>query len=123
MPKGFTKAWETLNEANIPVFAVRDNPRFSFDVPSCVEENGSDSTKCYIERENIVPTEGPWSKLENPPSNVHYVDLSDSFCGKEYCKPVVGNVLVYRDSHHLSATYARTLAPIIREKLMPILES
>ena len=123
VPKGFTKAWETLNEANIPVFAVRDNPRFSFDVPSCVEENGSDSTECYIERENIVPTEGPWSKLENPPSNVHYVDLSDSFCGKEYCKPVVGNVLVYRDSHHLSATYARTLAPIIREKLMPILES
>jgi len=28
---------------------------------------------------------------------------------------VVGNVLVYRDEHHITATYSRTMAPVFLE--------
>jgi len=122
IPDGYVDNWETLKEHDIPVFAVRDNPRFDFDVPSCVEENEGDLTECSVKREEIVPENDDWSKLENPPSNVHYVDLSDSFCGDEYCDPVIGNVLIYRDSHHITATYASTIAPILRKELMPVLK-
>lgn len=122
VPEGYVENWETLNEHDIPVFAVRDNPRFEFDVPSCVEEHGPNSLDCAVERKEIVPKNGPWTKLENPPENVHYVDLSDRFCDEEYCMPVVGNVLVYTDSHHITATYSSTLAPFVRDELMPILE-
>jgi hypothetical protein len=33
------------------------------------------------------------------------------------CPAVVGNALVYRDTYHLSATYARTLAPWLMRRL------
>lgn len=122
VPEGFVKQWEKLNKAGIEVFAVRDNPRFGFDVASCVEEKGANSRDCSVEREKVLPAESAWSKLENPPENVHYVDLSDYFCEKNYCKAVIGNVLVYRDSGHITATYSRTMAPILRDELMPLLK-
>ncbi|WP_087974062.1 acyltransferase family protein [Oceanobacillus rekensis] len=122
VPEGYVENWEILKQHSIPVFAVRDNPRLKFDVPSCVEEHGSDSLECAVEREEILPKEDPWSKLENPPDNVYYVDFTDRFCENQYCKSVVGNVLIYTDSHHITATYSSTLTPFVREALMPVLE-
>lgn len=122
VPDGYVEAWEILEEHDIPVFAVRDNPRFTFDVPSCVEENGADDLECAVEREEILPDNAPWYSLDNPPENVHYVDFTDRFCEDDYCKAVVGNVLVYTDSHHITATYSSTLAPFVREELVPLLK-
>jgi peptidoglycan/LPS O-acetylase OafA/YrhL len=45
------------------------------------------------------------------------VDLSDLFCPGERCPPIIGNVFVYRDAHHITATYMRTLAPMLAERL------
>jgi hypothetical protein len=38
------------------------------------------------------------------------LDMTDAVCRKDRCRAVEGNVLVYHDSHHLSATYVRTMA-------------
>lgn len=121
IPAGFLKQWKKLQVADIPILAVRDNPRFGFDVAACVDENGVFSSACSVNREDVLPTESPWDKLDVKPENVYYTDLSDYFCEDTTCKPVVGNVLVYRDDGHITATYAKTLAPILYEKLMPIL--
>lgn len=37
------------------------------------------------------------------------------------CPAVIGGVLVYRDRHHMTATYARSLAPILEQKLKELL--
>ena len=39
------------------------------------------------------------------------LDLSDAVCRADVCRAVEGNVLIYHDSHHISATYMRTLIP------------
>ena len=39
------------------------------------------------------------------------VDMNDAICGKDSCPAVVGNIVVLRDNHHLTATYALALAP------------
>jgi hypothetical protein len=39
------------------------------------------------------------------------VDVTDAVCPHDTCRAVIGNALVYRDRQHLSATFARTLAP------------
>ena len=36
--------------------------------------------------------------------------MNGYICPGDRCSPIVGNVLVYRDKHHLTATYAATLA-------------
>jgi hypothetical protein len=39
------------------------------------------------------------------------LDMSDAICRPDFCRPVEGNVLIYHGAHHLSPTYARTMAP------------
>ena len=48
---------------------------------------------------------------------LHRLDLTDVICDAEACPPVIGNVQVYRDKHHLSATFAATLAPALAPHL------
>jgi hypothetical protein len=42
---------------------------------------------------------------------VTYVDLRRFFCDASRCYSVVGGVVVYSDSHHLTGTYARSMGP------------
>jgi hypothetical protein len=37
--------------------------------------------------------------------------------GRRLCAPVIGNVLVYRDTYHMSATFAATLADWLERRL------
>lgn len=38
-------------------------------------------------------------------TGVTLIDLTDAICPTDPCAPVIGGVLVYRDDHHLTATY------------------
>jgi peptidoglycan/LPS O-acetylase OafA/YrhL len=48
------------------------------------------------------------------------IDLTGYFCS-DVCPPIIGNVLVYRDSHHMSATYSASLAGPLGDRLLPLL--
>lgn len=124
IPKGFVAQWERLEEAEVEVLALRDNPWFSKDIPSCVEENKNNLDECGGTKEELLGETVPWDDREKEmPENVTFTDFNDYICDDGQCDPVEGNVLIYRDAHHLTATYSRTLGPFVREKLMPILES
>ena len=51
------------------------------------------------------------------PSNVRSVDLTDRICRPDRCRAIEGNVIVYRDTSHVTATYMRSLAPFLRDAL------
>lgn len=38
-------------------------------------------------------------------------------CTETECPMVIGNVVVWRDAHHLTATYSRMLAPYLADRL------
>ena len=47
--------------------------------------------------------------------------LTDQICpGTGNCPVVINNTIVWRDQHHLTATFAATLAPAIDEQLVAI---
>ena len=48
---------------------------------------------------------------------VKLVDPRKVLCPDRRCPSVIGNVIVYRDTYHLSATFAKTLAPWLYERL------
>jgi hypothetical protein len=43
-------------------------------------------------------------------SGAKLVDMSAATCPVDPCPPIIGTRLVYRDNHHLTATFARSLA-------------
>ncbi|MBO1900611.1 acyltransferase [Leucobacter weissii] len=102
-----------LGELGIPVIGIRATPKFPFVVPDCLAEHDNDIAACSYPRAEIFDPhifEGQGLEL---PDNLSFVDLSDGLCGPTLCEPVVGNVLVYRDAGHMTATYAATLAPAL----------
>jgi hypothetical protein len=48
---------------------------------------------------------------------VRVIDAADRFCLGRLCPAVIGNVLVYRQTGHITATYAATLAPWLERRL------
>lgn len=118
VPTGFMDQWRKLDNAGVQVFAVRDTPWFDEDIPSCVEENADNLYECAEPRENVMADEKPWENIPDHPDNVSFYDYNDNVCDRDTCEPVAGNVLIYRDRHHLTATYARTLAPVIRKDIL-----
>jgi peptidoglycan/LPS O-acetylase OafA/YrhL len=123
VPDGYINAWHQLAAANIRVIALRDNPDFEFDVSACVELHGPDAPVCALPRQRMLEIPSPTELIANPPQTVKFIDLSDYFCDGEICPPVIGNVLVYRHMNHITATYVRTLAPMLQTALQEALQS
>jgi SGNH domain (fused to AT3 domains) len=112
-PDGFVEQWRRLAALDIPVLALRDNPRFDYSVPDCVQTRPDDIDGCGVDRAEIYAPTPPWTDLPDIPSNVAFVDIADAVCGPDRCPPVIGNVLVYMDDNHLTATYSATMADLL----------
>jgi hypothetical protein len=112
-PQGFIDQWSNLNKAGIPVVAVRDNPRFGFSPPTCISANGAKASSCSLPRGRLLAATPPYEQVTGVPPNVSFLDFSDYYCGRTTCHPEVGNVLVYMDDNHVTATFMTTLSPIL----------
>ncbi|MGI5118885.1 acyltransferase family protein [Marinactinospora thermotolerans] len=108
---GYLERWAELGELGIDVVAVRDTPRLDFAAPECVAERGADT--CVGTAEPSLAPVSPLQDLEGVSGNVSFVDLTDHLCVEGRCPAVIGNVLVYWDNAHFTATFARTLAPAL----------
>ncbi len=117
VPEGYTDIWRMLGAKGIPVIAIRDTPRAPFDRVDCLALHGAEPWACDIEREPTLDRENPMLLLEDLPSNVIPVDVNAWLCSTNACPAVVGHVTVYRDAHHLTATYSRTLAPMLAAQI------
>lgn len=120
VPAGYLKNWERLGNHGITVIAVRDTSRFGKNHLECVDAHPTDIIRCARPRAEIFDEDDPASRLENRPGNVSFIDLTDRFCDETLCFPVIGNVLVLRDSHHISIEYARTRASPLGEKIRQV---
>ncbi|PXY28414.1 acyltransferase [Prauserella muralis] len=116
-PPGFVEQWRTMDEAGIPVVAVRDSPRYSYEPSECVQKHGLDAPRCAPPRARYLAAEPPYTALPDVPPNVSFVDFSDYYCTSEVCPPVIGNVLVYLDDNHVTAAYLQTMSRAVGDRL------
>lgn len=122
--EGFEEAWENIPA---PIVVIADNPAMKpgDGTTSCVVENYPDTETCAIPREEALPADYQLPAAEAAAGNedVEVLNLTDAYCTEDECPPVIGNVMVYRDPHHITATYMRTLAPVLWEELSGIAAS
>jgi hypothetical protein len=57
-------------------------------------------------------------RLRSP--RVKTVDLTDYFCDRRRCFPVVGGALVLRDNTHVTGTFSATLGPYLHRALAAV---
>ncbi|UFU07573.1 acyltransferase family protein [Ruania halotolerans] len=117
VPAGYPERWAEMGALGIPVFAIRDTPWWPSSPLDCIAQHGAHSDRCAAPRTDFFATTDPTAGLADPPANVHFADLNDYICAPNLCEPVVGNVVVYYDNSHLTATYSRSLAPMLADAL------
>jgi hypothetical protein len=117
VPAGFLSRWRQLQAVGIAVIAIRDTPWMQFWVPECLDMKGQDSSNCAQARANVLSSTSPFLNVNELPGNVKFIDMSEYFCNDTICPPSIGNVIVYADDSHITATYSRTLAPMLSRKL------
>jgi peptidoglycan/LPS O-acetylase OafA/YrhL len=102
---------ERLRPLSADLVVIGDTPRSTADPPVCLSDHVDDATACAL----------PYAKAVNPSwtageaavaaaLGVTFVDPTAWVCRTDPCPAVLGRLLVFRDQHHLTATYARALA-------------
>jgi peptidoglycan/LPS O-acetylase OafA/YrhL len=116
----FRSAWSSLIRAGKKVVVIRDTPDAGNSLaPQCIAEHLADYDPCATPKAvAVVPAsdDPQWSAVLATPA-VTGIDLTDDFCDADVCHTVIGGLIVYFDSHHLTATFARTLAPYLGEQI------
>jgi len=116
MPGFYIGIWKRFADNNIPVLAMRDTPWLvdSDGKPAIAADclaDGGNAISCGQQRSELLAPRNPTLDFVARFPNLKPLDLSDAVCRKDICRAVEGNVLIYRDSHHFTATYMRTLTP------------
>ncbi|MDT5128102.1 MAG: hypothetical protein QOH54_3746, partial [Mycobacterium sp.] len=113
MPGFYIGIWQDFSDAGIPVLAMRDTPWLVKDgepfFPSDCLASGGDAISCGIKRSEVLSDHNPTLDFVAQFPMLKPLDMSDAVCRADYCRAVEGNVLLYHDSHHISATYMRTM--------------
>ncbi|MFI7481795.1 acyltransferase family protein [Kocuria sp. M1R5S2] len=109
---GFPELVDRLGARGIEVVGFRDNPRFDFNPYECAERHGADDARCRVPVDRVLGPENPADALSDRPWFTS-LDLTELICPDGLCRPVVGNVYVFMDPHHLTWTYARSMAPAL----------
>ncbi|GAA5115714.1 acyltransferase family protein [Haloechinothrix salitolerans] len=117
LPEGFIAQWRKLYDAGIPVVAIRDNPRYDFEPTECAEDNGADARECMGVRSELYHSVPPYQNRLDVPPNVRFVDLSDLYCDRYVCPPIIGNVRVYADKNHITQAYMGTMSPMVEKRV------
>lgn len=105
--------------AGTEVLILKDTPNPGAtvgDVPDCLSTHGTDYAACSgtaDEWKQPDPLTDAAVQLRLP--TVATKNLDHFFCHNGRCQSVIGNVVVYFDAHHMTATYSRTLAPYLRD--------
>jgi peptidoglycan/LPS O-acetylase OafA/YrhL len=113
MPGTYVGIWQTFSDNNIPILAMRDTPWLvkggqPFNPSDCLAKGG-DAIACGIKRSDVLADRNPTLDWVEQFPLLKPLDMSDAVCRPDICPAVEGNVLVYHDAHHLSATYMRTM--------------
>ncbi|CAN5425664.1 SGNH hydrolase domain-containing protein [soil metagenome] len=88
-------------------------------VPYCLANNLTNVPNCMASREEAVrPTRLQVEREVAAKYNIDFIPTSDWTCTDTACPLIVGNVLMYRDDSHLTATAAEFLAPYVELALV-----
>ncbi len=114
---------QTLNllksATHAPVTFIDDIPIPNADTPTCVADHLADVTKCTfaLKAAYTYPARHEAIGAGVKSAGFPMVDPQQWLCNTSRCPAVVGNLLVYRNSTHMTATYSAWLMPMVRPLL------
>ena len=106
--EGVIKAIRSWTDGGLKAVMLADTPRPAGNIPDCLGTFDT-TTECTAPRSAATAPQLHASAAESLP-NVHLIDMTPWICTRTECPPIIGDVIVWRDTHHLTAEYATVLA-------------
>ncbi|MGQ2903180.1 MAG: acyltransferase family protein [Neoaquamicrobium sediminum] len=113
MAEGLRSVWTELSEAGIKVVPIKDTPWMPFEPGDCLA--AGDPASCSAPRADVEASD-IFAYAASTLKGIPVIDMTDGICGPQTCDTVVGNIIVWRDHHHLTATYVEALAPYLAQQ-------
>ncbi|MFT4469762.1 acyltransferase family protein [Arthrobacter sulfonylureivorans] len=107
------------------VLVLRDSPfpgTTISSIPDCLAAHPDEPLACAGTPKSwywMDPLDRAVRELGAP--GITAVNLDRFFCADNVCPAVIGSIVAYRDGSHITATYARTLAPYLRGPILAAL--
>lgn len=123
--QGAAKVLRALSTSAAQVYVIRSAPTLPFAGPACLEPRG----KLYRDLVGASHCTAPARTLEDgniyaalsaaaaPFHNVRMIDLTGAICHMGTCRAEYKGMVVFQDSHHMTATFAATLAPELAKSI------
>ncbi|MEV4638559.1 acyltransferase family protein [Actinoplanes sp. NPDC049548] len=116
---GWERSIRAVSAPGTEVYFMNDTPWMTGSVPDCLSEHLDDVGACGRSRETALakPARRRLIAAAAQRAGATVIDPTPWFCTATTCPPVVGNLLVYRDQHHVTTAYSRLLAPELAAQL------
>ena len=113
MVEGLRSVWRELAEAGIKVVPIHDTPWMPFQPGDCLALGKPEN--CTAPRSKVEASD-IFADAASALEGIGVIDLTDAICDPANCETIIGNMIVWRDQHHLTATYAAALAPYLAQQ-------
>ncbi|MEO7198720.1 MAG: acyltransferase family protein [Dokdonella sp.] len=122
---GTEQILRVLSPASGHVYILRSTPSLPFDGPACL------AAKNWLPRLHVIKRRCDAAASTAHDDNVYHwlqqaagrfgnvttIDMNPLVCPDSECRAERNGVVVFRDSHHLTAGFMRLLAPVLEERM------
>jgi hypothetical protein len=124
---GLRRTYERLTGAGLRVVAIKGTPRTWFDVPACLSRRAAHvpfAAECTYDRERSLSRAAVAAQADAARGlPVRFVDMNDQICSAPRCGVVRNGTVVFTDDNHLTASFSRSVAPVLSTRLAAALSA
>lgn len=125
--RGTASVLDAIDDSAGRIAIMRSTPALPFDGPGCLAPRsrlhsflvGSNACAASASDERNKDV-FHWLKLAASEfANVNVVDMTDVVCPLGVCRAEMNDIVVFRDSQHLTAKFTESLSGVLKERLTP----
>jgi peptidoglycan/LPS O-acetylase OafA/YrhL len=122
---GTQRVLGTISPASGHVYILRSTPHLPFDGPDCLAAhrgrvswlNSLQVCSAFAKEDHDQQIFEWLQQAVGRFSNVQMIDLNDQVCPQQHCSAEQKGEVVFRDSQHLTASFAKSLGPALEQRL------
>lgn len=108
----------TLQDIDSPTVVIADTPFMGATPSLCLSAHLDATEACAMPTSDALHSSIRDAEVETAAAmSTPVVNVDGYLCNSEVCPPIIGNVLVYRDEHHLTATASLALEDALASEL------
>ncbi|MGL4439847.1 MAG: acyltransferase family protein [Bosea sp. (in: a-proteobacteria)] len=109
LQRGLSKTLIALSRAGVPVLVIRDTPSTYVSASDCLAREGGKSCE-RPKREALGNSANDIEVAHRIGGKTMSIDLTEKICSPIMCPLTSQERIIYRDSHHLTSNFARSLS-------------